>query len=170
MIKQNIKANFRIMESQGPRILERYTRLPFVWPHVNVKVKQDQDSYWIWDSIRKSWLSFTGEEYVRQQLIHYLMDQRQISPGLIAIEKGIDYMGLPRRFDVVIYDRQAKPFILCECKAPHVKLSQETLEQIARYNTVLNAPHLLLTNGVSQLFFSLSESQEYLFQHSGWYQ
>ncbi len=157
------------MHVELPDLLKSLLKLPFVWPHSPVRWKEIDGETWMWDPIRKIWVILTGEEYVRQQLVYHLLHIRNISPGLISIEKGIKYMGTQKRFDVVVFDRHANPLILCECKAADVKLSQDTLEQIARYNHVLKAPHLLVTNGISLLFFSIGKGNEYYFRPNGWY-
>jgi hypothetical protein len=86
------------------------------------------------------------------------------------VEKKVRYRGLRKRFDMVVFDEHGKPLILIECKAPEVALSQETILQIARYNREIQAPHLLLTNGVSLLFFSVDENGKFQFQKEGWFE
>lgn len=123
----------------------------------------------MWDPIRKKWFVLQPEEYVRQQLIQYMIEHKGISASLIGVEKAVDYRGMAKRFDLVVFDRAGKALILIECKAPAVALSEDTLHQIARYNVSIGAPHLLLTNGVSLLFFSRDENGKYQFQPEGWH-
>lgn len=141
--------------------------MAFIFPTHELRIKTEEDQEWVWDPLRKKWLVFTPEEEVRQQLVEHLLIDRKIKPALIGIEKEIAYNQLRKRLDVVIYDSEANPWLLCECKAPSVKLSQETLHQIARYNAVLRAPHLLLTNGLNWLLFSL-EKGKYVHKPAGW--
>lgn len=112
----------------------------------------------------------TGEEYVRQQLVSFITQEKKIGKGRIGIEKEIHYHQLRKRFDLVIFDQEARPFILIECKAPAVKLSEQTLHQIARYNQVFQAQHLLLTNGPTLWFFSRNTEGTYDYQEKGWYE
>jgi len=122
----------------------------------------------VWDIVRKKWVKLTGEEHVRQQVIHYLIHEKGIARGRIGVEKGIMYQKMPKRFDIVVYDRQAQPLILCECKAPDIVLNEYTLQQVARYNVFLKAPHILVTNGKKWLFFSLSDTGKYEYMENGW--
>ena len=91
------------------------------------------------------------EENVRQAVIRFLTEKQAIPAGLIAIETGIRVEGVMRRADVVVYDRAGQPWMIVECKAPHVSISQSTLNQVANYNRVLGAPYLLVTNGSTNL-------------------
>jgi len=136
----------------------------------NLRMEEQEGQTCVWDMIRKKWLVMLPEEEVRQRMIHHLVNVQQVSPALIGVEKEIRYNELRKRFDAVVFDRQARPFILCECKAPQVPLSQQTLRQIARYNKTLKAPHLLLTNGSGWIFFSRKPDGTYAFQPTGWYE
>lgn len=122
-----------------------------------LEVEVRQGKAYVKDPIRKKWVFLSGEEYVRQQLIHYLIDTKRIGPGRIGVEKGIAYHEMKKRFDVVVFDKTGSPLLLCECKAPDVELNQATLNQISRYNSTMNAPYLLVTNGLSWIFFNKNE-------------
>ena len=99
--------------------------------------------------IRKKWLKLEPEEWVRQNLIHYLTTTLTYPLGLMAVEHRLTLNGVEKRADLVCYNNDAQPVLLAECKAPNVPLSQDTLDQAARYNLVLNVPILLLTNGLN---------------------
>lgn len=144
--------------------------MEMAFPQYPLTIEQREGQTCVWDIIRKKWVILQPEEEVRQALLHYLIRERNVSPGRVGVEREIRYNQMRRRFDLVIFDPQGHPFVLCECKAPEVPLSQDTLNQIARYNVSIRAPHLLLTNGVSLLFFSLGEDGKYLFQKTGWYE
>jgi len=122
----------------------------------------------VWDIVRKKWVKLSGEEHVRQQLLHYLIYKRGVARGRIGVEKQIMYNNMIKRFDVVVFDHEAKPWILCECKGPDVAIRPDTIHQVARYNQTLQAPHILLTNGKTWLFFSKNEKGRYQFRESGW--
>lgn len=142
--------------------------MDFAFPQYPLRQTEIDGKSFVWDAIRKKWLLMAGEEYVRQQLIQYLIQDKNISPGLIAIEKEIRYGDLRKRFDLVVYRNDGKPFILCECKAPNVKITQNTILQISRYNRSVEAPHWLITNGLSIFMFSRDKDGKYQFQTEGW--
>ncbi len=102
----------------------------------------------IFDIIRKKFVMLTPEEWVRQHFIHYLIDHLGYSKGLIRVEFGIQYNELPKRPDILVYDREGRPYALVECKAPDVKITQKTFEQAATYNRVVKARYLMTTNGM----------------------
>jgi type I site-specific restriction endonuclease len=109
----------------------------------------------IFDIIRKKFVAFTPEEGVRQQLLHYLTTVKKFPEGLLLVEAAITYNKRLFRADVVAYDRCVKPLLIAECKAPQVHITQETFEQVARYNLVLKVPYLLVTNGQQHFFCRL---------------
>jgi len=98
------------------------------------------------DPVRRRWVAFTPEEGVRQRLLRHLL-ALGYPAGLLAVERPFPYMGQMWRADVVAYDRSHRPLVLAECKAPGVRLGQAVLDQLARYNTVVKAGILVLTNG-----------------------
>ena len=85
---------------------------------------------------------------MRQNFVQFLVRDKNYAASLIAIEKGLKLNELQKRADIVIYDKQAKPVVLIECKAPKVKINQQVFEQIARYNMVFKVPYLVVTNGL----------------------
>ncbi len=99
------------------------------------------------DPVRRKHVADTPEERVRQAVIKKLTEQMGIPVALMAVEKAIDIQGEIRRPDIVIHDRQGVPWMVVECKAPGVAVSQSTLDQAANYNRVLGAPFLFVTNG-----------------------
>lgn len=121
------------------------------FPPYQFSVKKEGDLIFIFDEIRKKWLQLTPEEWVRQHTIFYLVDQKKFPAGLIGVEKSIKVNGLNKRFDLVCFDQQAKPLMLVECKAPEVRITQDTLDQALRYNSQLQVGFLLLTNGITHV-------------------
>ena len=101
---------------------------------------------------RKRWVRLTPEEWVRQQLLHYLVEQLDYPASLIAVEQAIMVGEAKKRCDAVVYDRAMQPLVLIECKAETVPLTQKTLDQAITYNRKLNVPYLLLYNGVQTIF------------------
>jgi hypothetical protein len=135
--------------------------MELAFPTYPIKIEQREEGLQVWDMIRRKWIILQKEEYVRQQLIQHMIQGKGISKGRISVEKEIRYQKLRRRFDIVIYDAFGKPEILCEIKSPEVPLSQDTLNQISQYNSVLHAPNLLITNGLELFYFSLDAEGKY---------
>lgn len=134
------------------------------FPPYEIPEKEENSRKYIWDGLRRKWLVCTPEEIVRQHLLQYLVLEKKIAPNMIAVEKEIKVYQRKKRFDVVVFDKNGNPLILCECKAPNIPISQETAYQIGNYNTVLQAPYLLLTNGID-LFFYLIDADGQLERH-----
>ena len=102
----------------------------------------------IFDTIRKRFFILTPEEWVRQNFIQYLIREKQFPASLMAIEKGLKLNGMQKRTDIVQYNKQGRPVLIVECKAPEIKLSQDTFDQAARYNMTLQVDYLIITNGI----------------------
>lgn len=133
-----------------------------------LKTRLVEDLSQLFDPLRKRWVADTPEERVRQGLARHIQEVYEVSPALIAIEREIDYYRVKKRFDLVVFDGEAKPWLVCECKAPTIRLTQEVLYQIGRYNAVLKAPHMLVTNGKQWLFFSLNDEGSFTYIPKGW--
>jgi len=117
-------------------------------PQYPIKLKEEKGTKYIFDPIRKKYLVLLPEEWVRQNFIQYLINEKSFPSTLIAIEKGLKLNELQKRADIVIYDNKGQPIVLIECKAPKVKINQEVFEQVARYNIVFKVPYLVVTNGI----------------------
>lgn len=113
----------------------------------SLDIVQKAGKTYVKDPIRKKNIILQPEEWVRQLLIQYFVNEAQFHRNQIQVEKTIIVNDLSRRFDIVIYDKDISPFVLVECKAPDVKITQSTFDQIAVYNMKLNAPYLIVTNG-----------------------
>lgn len=101
---------------------------------------------------RHRWVRLTPEEWIRQQLLHRLVEQLDFPASLIAVEQAISVGEAHKRCDAVVYNRQMQPLLIIECKAETVPLTQKTLDQAITYNRKLNVPYLLLYNGVQAIF------------------
>ncbi|MFA7082786.1 MAG: type I restriction enzyme HsdR N-terminal domain-containing protein [Bacteroidales bacterium] len=97
--------------------------------------------------IRKRYVALTPEEGVRQNIINYLIMQKNYPQSLISVEGEIKVNNLKKRYDILVHSRELKPFMLIECKAPSIKITQETLDQISIYSLSIDASYFLLTNG-----------------------
>ncbi len=113
-----------------------------------LRIKQEGGVRKLWDPVRKKWLVLQPEELVRQLLLQYLIQDRKCKLNRIRMEKGLQISSLDKRCDLLVYDKEVKPWLLAECKAPHVHIKQEVFEQVAWYNTALEVPYLLVTNGI----------------------
>lgn len=102
----------------------------------------------ILDTLRQKYLVLTPEEWVRQNFVRYLIDELGFPKGRTALEIGFVFQGMQCRADVLVYDGQGEALVLGECKAPEVKLKQAVFDQIGRYNTVVQAQYLVVTNGL----------------------
>ncbi len=116
------------------------------FPKKRVETRQREGLNEVFDAIRKKWLLLTPEEWVRQNIIQYLL-LKKYPASLIAVEKEIKLGELKKRCDVVIYTRDSLPFMIIECKEMNITISEKALEQILRYHITLPATYLIITNG-----------------------
>jgi hypothetical protein len=117
------------------------------YPEYQPGIKKQGDRELIFDELRKKWITLTPEEWVRQNFLQYLVKVKKYPASLIAIEKEIKLGDLKKRFDIVVHDRNAKPWMIIECKEMDVILNSSVLDQALRYNISLNVPYLVITNG-----------------------
>lgn len=122
--------------------------VPLNLPPADLKLTRKDKGVHIWCIVRKKDLLCTPEEWVRQHIIHYLINEKNVPVGLIASEYALEYNGLSKRADIVVFDRSGKPQLLVECKAPEVKISENTFYQMAQYQSQLSVPYFVLTNGL----------------------
>jgi len=116
------------------------------------RFKNSENKIAIFDIIRKKFILLTQEEWVRQHVVWFLIEEKKYPKLLVNVEKVITLNGLTKRYDIVVYNKNGGIEILVECKAPSVKIDQTTFDQIARYNMVLNANYLMVTNGLEQYY------------------
>jgi hypothetical protein len=118
----------------------------------------------VYDPLRKKHILLTPEEEVRQKLLLYLINDKNVPVGLIAVERALKINGMLKRFDIVIYNSSGKPHLAIECKAPSIKLTQTTLQQLAVYNLYLKAEFLMVSNGLEHLISQVNfETREIRF-------
>ena len=108
------------------------------------------------DPVRRRWVALTPEEWVRQHTIRMLHDRYNYPLELMQVEGTITVNSQSRRCDIVVYDREGKPWMIVECKQPEVPITQKVCDQACRYNTVLHVPYLLLTNGRQQVIVEVN--------------
>ena len=105
----------------------------------------------VFDPVRRRYVALTPEEWVRQQTVFFLRDDKGYPLQLMQVEGAITLNGMTKRCDIVVYDSNVRPLMIVECKKESVPLTQKVIDQACRYNLVLKVPYLLLTNGKQQL-------------------
>lgn len=124
---------------------------PLNLPQVKLKLTQKGEKLFVWDDFRMKQVVLTPEEWVRQHFLHFLINDKGVPKGLIAVEQGIQVNAMTRRCDAVICNREGSPIAIVECKAPEIPLTEKTLQQIAQYNFKLRVNYLILTNGLQTI-------------------
>ncbi len=134
------------------------------FPTYKFKLKSSENKQYIFDVIRKKYVVLTPEEWVRQHTIVFLTDEKKYPKSLIAIEKQLEVNKLKKRTDILVFNTNGQPELIVECKAPTIKLTQASFDQIARYNLKLEANYLVVTNGLQHYFCKLDHQNErYIF-------
>jgi hypothetical protein len=137
------------------------------FPTYSFRFKNSENKIAIFDEIRKKFILLTPEEWVRQHVIQFLIREKSYPKSYINVEKLIKINGTNKRYDIVVYQPNGDLFLLIECKAPQVKITQETFDQIARYNLELNANYLMVSNGLNHYFCQMDfEKEKYNFLDS----
>ena len=116
-------------------------------PEIDAKLKKEEGKVWIFDIIRKKYVVLTPEEWVRQHFIHFLIHELKYPKSLFRIESSLTYNKLQKRSDILIFDRDGKPWMLVECKSADIRLSQNALNQEGDYNMTVNAKYIAVSNG-----------------------
>ena len=130
---------------------------PLDFPKAPLRLKRINREVYVWCIIRKLDLLCTPEEWVRQHVIHYLINEKKIPVGLIVSEYSLKYNGVSKRADVVVLDRSQNPILIIECKAPEIAVNDKVMYQIAQYNAKLNANYLFLTNGLKHIVCQVND-------------
>ena len=117
-------------------------------PIYSIKLKKEENKTLVFDPIRKKHIVLTPEEWVRQNFIQFLIEEKNYPASLMAVEMGIDLLNTKKRCDIVLYNTKGLPHMIVECKAPSIKISQDTFDQIARYNMTLKTELIVVTNGL----------------------
>lgn len=137
---------------------------PLNLPTYKFRIKSTKNKYVIFDIVRKKYVSLTPEEWVRQHFIHFLIEEKNYPISLIAIEKQVIINNLMKRTDILVFNTKGIPHIVIECKAPSIKISQDTFDQIARYNLKLNANFLIVSNGLEHFYCKMDfKNEAYIF-------
>ncbi len=122
------------------------------FPTYSFRFKNNENKISIFDCIRKKFVVLQPEEWVRQHCVHYLINQKKYPLSHINVEKELKINGLKKRYDIVIYNSDGSIHLIVECKAPKIKINQNTFDQVARYNLALKASFLMVTNGLNHYY------------------
>jgi len=134
------------------------------FPKFEYRFKSTENKVSIFDVIRKKFIILQPEEWVRQHCVHYLINDKNFPKSLINVEKELTINGLKKRYDIVIFNSDGSIFLIVECKSHNIKIDQTTFDQIARYNLVLNATYLMVTNGLNHYYCEMDmENERYSF-------
>ena len=130
------------------------------FPEYQFKFKYKENKYFIFSEIRKKYLQLTPEEWVRQHCVQYLLKEKNYSKISLNEERSFKINDVEKRYDIVSYANDASIDLVVECKAPDIKIKQNTFDQIARYNLVLKADYLMLSNGLDHYFCQMDYKKE----------
>ena len=133
---------------------------PLNLPTYPFKIKSSENKYFIFDIVRKKYVVLTPEEWVRQHIIHYLIEEKNYPISLIAVEKKVTVNKLTKRTDILIFNTKGNPHIIVECKSPSIKITQDAFDQISRYNLKLEANYLIVTNGLTHFYAVMDLEKE----------
>ena len=133
-------------------------------PEYRFRLKKENNISYIFDEIRKKFIVLTPEEWVRQNLIQFLMQEKKYPRSLIKLEGGLKLNTLQKRSDILLFNKYGEKIMLVECKAPSVKVSQETFDQIARYNFIHRVKYIVVSNGLHHFCSEIDfEKESYKF-------
>ena len=117
-------------------------------PQYSFRIKKQNEKLVIFDSPRKRFVALTPEEWVRQNFIRFLIEEKGYPAAYLAIEKQLNMNGMKKRCDAILYNEHAQPFLIIELKAPNVAISQATFDQVAVYNAKLKVDFFIISNGI----------------------
>ncbi len=128
-------------------------------PEYSFKTQNREGKQYIFDSLRKKYVRLTPEEWVRQNFVQFLISEKKFATALMAVEAGVKINNNPQRADLVVFDRSGNPVLVVEFKAPEVKISQQTFDQIVRYNMQLKVRFLIVSNGIQHYCCTIDYSE-----------
>jgi hypothetical protein len=117
------------------------------YPHYPFKMKEEDGKEFIFDELRKIWTRLTPEEWVRQNFSQYLVQIKKYPASYIAVERKMKLGEMTKRFDLLVFDSGAKPWMMVECKSQKILLDQKVMWQALRYNMAIPVQYLVITNG-----------------------
>ena len=127
-------------------------------PEYQFRMESSKAGITIWDEFRKKHIVCTPEEWVRQNFLKYLVEEKSFPSGLIALEKSIKVNKRLKRFDALVHNKEGRPILLIEFKAPDVEITEKTFHQIAAYNSQLQVKYLIMSNGLQHFACQVDEN------------
>lgn len=132
------------------------------FPEFELQIKREKGKLFVFDRLRKKYVVLSPEEWVRQHLVHYLIELGY-PQGLMGLERN--FPNSKKRFDLLVFNNSGNPVVLAECKSPDVNLNQSIITQVTSYLQLLDVPYLILTNGLKHYFFSREENEVKAWEH-----
>lgn len=120
------------------------------------RIRETEGKEWIFDELRKQWVRLSPEEWVRQNILQYFLQVMNIPASLIAVEKEIKIGELRKRFDILVY-KSSSPWLMVECKEMNVPIDESVLKQVLHYNTGIQVPYVMVSNGNMSYAFEINE-------------
>ncbi len=137
---------------------------PLNFPAYPFRFKNSENKVLIFDDIRKKFVVLQPEEWVRQHVVRYLINEKKNPKSHVNVERQLTLNGLKKRYDIIVYDLNGGIRILVECKAPEIKITQSTFDQIARYNMHAKATYMMVSNGLQHFYCKMDlEKEKYTF-------
>ncbi len=128
------------------------------YPPYPFKIKEDEErKEFIFDELRKTWLRLTSEEWVRQNFVQFLVQVMKYPSSYVAIEREIKLGERKKRFDIMVFNQAARPWMMVECKKMEKKLDSTVIWQVLHYNIAVPVKYLVLTNGEQCLAYEKEE-------------
>ena len=119
------------------------------FPHYTFRIKREKEKTLIFDRCRMKYVALTPEEWVRQNMVEFLITEKHYPASLIANETAVEINQMKKRCDTVVFNTNQMPSVIVEYKAPTIAITQKVFDQIATYNSVLQVPLLIVSNGLS---------------------
>ena len=120
-------------------------------PSQDIDIKIIESKNYIFDLIRKKYLILTPEEWVRQNLVRYFINDLNYPKGLIKTESSLKYNNLKKRSDILIFNNDMTHFLVVECKSYKLKLNKSHLSQSATYNKIYKSKYVMISNGLDHI-------------------
>ena len=134
------------------------------FPNYTFRFKNSENKIAAFDEVRKKFIILTPEEWVRLHTVQYLKVEKLFPLSHINVEKQLMLGKVIKRYDVVVFNAEGGIHLIVECKAPSIKITQSTFDQIARYNMNLKAKYLMVTNGLDHFFCRMDyQAEKYIF-------
>ena len=130
------------------------------FPRYSFRFKNSENKIAVFDVLRKKFVILTAEEWVRQHVVQFLLTEKKMPQSLLNVEKQLKVHKMLKRYDLLVYNPDGSIHLVVECKAASVPITQETFDQIARYNLALKAKYLMVTNGLQHYFCQMDYEQE----------